>query len=110
MAAATARWPGDVLQELRLLPVLDEELRSEPELVVYVGPWRRPQNVDEPIGVLIRQRREQHVVDHGEHAGAGANGESQHADQHAEEPGGASERTRRVAQVTCPLVEHFRSA
>ena len=54
---------------------------------------------DQPLGLVERQRLQQHAVDHAEDRGGGADAERQRQDGRGREGGLLPERARGVAQV-----------
>ena len=71
-----------------------------------VGMNRSAEDLNESLGVGIRQRLEEIGVEHAEHRGVGADAESQCHDGDGGEPGRATKRSRRVAKILKEIVPH----
>ena len=87
-----------VLEHLVVLPVEEEKVRRQRELV-EVEAWRRAPDVDQPVGMWIRQRLEQHAVDDAEDGGDGADAERQRERRNDQEPRLLSEAAASVTEV-----------
>ena len=74
------------------------------------GPRRQFLEQDQPIAVHVRQRLEQHAVDHAEHRGIRADAQAEHQDGHQREARLTPEGPRRVAHRARGPIEPQESA
>jgi hypothetical protein len=96
----------DAVEKLRVVPVMEVELRAETEALGEVRPGRRAGHHDEAVGVGEGQRLEQDRVDDAEHPDDRSDGETEGGNGGDEKARGADERPPGVTKVREPLRDH----
>ena len=90
------------LEQLRVFPILKEELCREVEFAGEIGPGRGTADVHQPIGLAERQRAEQHRVHDAEDPRGGAEREAERPDRDQREARRAPQSAHRLAEVLDP--------
>ena len=87
------------------LAVLEIQFVRHAELLGLIGSRGRPADVDEPIGVGVRQPLEEHDLDEAEDRRARSDGERERRDDDEREARRAGQTARRMREVPGPFLE-----
>ncbi len=95
---------ADLLEDATFVAIREELRRRHAELG-EVDAGRRVLEADELLGVRIRQRLDQHAIDHGEDRGVRADAQGQRQDDRKREPGTPPHAAHGLAQIAAERIE-----